>query len=289
MKMHLGGQTFQTDDEIKGGVLHCLHSEDKSLYAAGISNLPGQWKTCVSVEGKSWKAVRVWRLWHLYSFCKKKKGLQANFQPPPYTYIHMCILAMLMSTATGKPSSGAPHPDFLYFMRFFNEAGNTIMQVARMFDVVYSNDTRCLFYMVMPRLEMRAWSSTSTPIRLHGLALNLLSTGRTLPIQYTYVLVWCSWNMCFTERVGEAVTLSTHIREALGTPTVLTEGFLGFPRSLKADATIGYCFTSGHERFLPHALQFLQSDDIQSVLLASLNKPLKNKYSGFRLIGTHRD
>jgi hypothetical protein len=52
MKMHLGGQTFQTDDEIKGGVLHCLHSEDKSLYAAGISNLPGRWKTCVSVEGK---------------------------------------------------------------------------------------------------------------------------------------------------------------------------------------------------------------------------------------------
>jgi hypothetical protein len=44
MKMHLGGQKFQTNDEDKGGVLNWLCSWDETFYAAGVSNLPGQWK-----------------------------------------------------------------------------------------------------------------------------------------------------------------------------------------------------------------------------------------------------
>jgi hypothetical protein len=39
MKMHLRGQKFQTDDE--RGVLNWLFSNDKTLYVAGINNLPG--------------------------------------------------------------------------------------------------------------------------------------------------------------------------------------------------------------------------------------------------------
>jgi hypothetical protein len=42
VKLHLGGQKFQTDDELKCSVLNWLCSQDKTLYAAGISNLPGQ-------------------------------------------------------------------------------------------------------------------------------------------------------------------------------------------------------------------------------------------------------
>jgi hypothetical protein len=52
MKVHLRGQKFQTDDEFKPGVLNLLFSQDKTFYAAGISNLLGQWKKYVSVEGE---------------------------------------------------------------------------------------------------------------------------------------------------------------------------------------------------------------------------------------------
>jgi hypothetical protein len=38
--MHLGGQKFQTDDELKYDALNWLHSQDKAVYAAGTSNLP---------------------------------------------------------------------------------------------------------------------------------------------------------------------------------------------------------------------------------------------------------
>jgi hypothetical protein len=38
-------------DELKYGILHWLHSQDKTFYAGSITNLPGWWKKCVNVEG----------------------------------------------------------------------------------------------------------------------------------------------------------------------------------------------------------------------------------------------
>jgi hypothetical protein len=48
--VHLG-QKFQTD-ELECYVLNWLHSQNKTLYAAGIINLPGEWgrKKCVSIK-----------------------------------------------------------------------------------------------------------------------------------------------------------------------------------------------------------------------------------------------
>jgi hypothetical protein len=43
MNVHLGGQTFKTDD-LKHDVLNWLWSQHKAFYAAGISNVLGQWK-----------------------------------------------------------------------------------------------------------------------------------------------------------------------------------------------------------------------------------------------------
>jgi hypothetical protein len=50
LKVRLGGQIFQTDDELKCGVLNWLCSEDKAFNAAGISNFPGWWKEYVSIK-----------------------------------------------------------------------------------------------------------------------------------------------------------------------------------------------------------------------------------------------
>jgi hypothetical protein len=44
MKVHLEGQKFQTDGELKRGVLNWLRSQDKTFYAAGIS------KVCRTME-----------------------------------------------------------------------------------------------------------------------------------------------------------------------------------------------------------------------------------------------
>jgi hypothetical protein len=52
MKVHPVGQKCQTDDELKHGVLNWLRSWYETFYAAGISNLPGQWEECVSVKGE---------------------------------------------------------------------------------------------------------------------------------------------------------------------------------------------------------------------------------------------
>jgi hypothetical protein len=46
MKGHLG-QKFITDNKVRHGVLNWLCSQDKTIYIAGFSNLPGRWKkTC---------------------------------------------------------------------------------------------------------------------------------------------------------------------------------------------------------------------------------------------------
>jgi hypothetical protein len=68
MKMHVGGQKFQTD-EPKRDVLNWLSSQDKIICAAGVStrNLPGRWKTCVSVKGAYLENECVRRFWHVYS------------------------------------------------------------------------------------------------------------------------------------------------------------------------------------------------------------------------------
>jgi hypothetical protein len=42
VKVHLGGQNFQTDNKLKHSVLNWLHSQDKTFYAVDVSNLPGQ-------------------------------------------------------------------------------------------------------------------------------------------------------------------------------------------------------------------------------------------------------
>jgi hypothetical protein len=39
MKTHLGGQKFQSNNELKHSVQNWLHSQDKTFYAAGICNL----------------------------------------------------------------------------------------------------------------------------------------------------------------------------------------------------------------------------------------------------------
>lgn len=44
MKVHLGGQKCQTDNESKRGVQNWLNSQYKTFYAPGISNLSGRWK-----------------------------------------------------------------------------------------------------------------------------------------------------------------------------------------------------------------------------------------------------
>jgi hypothetical protein len=51
MKVHLG-RKFQTDNELKHGVLNWLCSKDKTFYAAAIINLPGRRKICFSVKGE---------------------------------------------------------------------------------------------------------------------------------------------------------------------------------------------------------------------------------------------
>jgi hypothetical protein len=44
LKVHIEEQKFQTDDERECSVLNWLHKQDKTFYAAGISNLPEQRK-----------------------------------------------------------------------------------------------------------------------------------------------------------------------------------------------------------------------------------------------------
>jgi hypothetical protein len=54
VKVHLGGQRFQTDNELKHGIWNWLWSKDKTFYTAGTSNLPwgrGENKY-VSVKGE---------------------------------------------------------------------------------------------------------------------------------------------------------------------------------------------------------------------------------------------
>jgi hypothetical protein len=53
MKVHLGGQRFQTGDRPKYGMWNWLCSKDKTFCSAGTSNLPRAWgKKYVSVNGK---------------------------------------------------------------------------------------------------------------------------------------------------------------------------------------------------------------------------------------------
>jgi hypothetical protein len=46
VKVHLGGQKFKTDNKLKCCALNWLHSLDKTLHAAGISNLQDDGKMC---------------------------------------------------------------------------------------------------------------------------------------------------------------------------------------------------------------------------------------------------
>jgi hypothetical protein len=43
IKVHLEGQKFQSDDELKCVVLNRFCSQDKIFHSTEISNLPGQW------------------------------------------------------------------------------------------------------------------------------------------------------------------------------------------------------------------------------------------------------
>jgi hypothetical protein len=44
--------TFQTDDELKCGVLYWQNGQDKTVYAADITNFPERWKKYVGVKGE---------------------------------------------------------------------------------------------------------------------------------------------------------------------------------------------------------------------------------------------
>jgi hypothetical protein len=52
------------------------------------------------------------------------------------------------------------------------------------------------------------WIYTSAPIRLHGVVLNWLSTGTTLPLPYTLTIEFnmfgaVLWNMCILDLCTE--------------------------------------------------------------------------------------
>jgi hypothetical protein len=49
MNVYLGGQIFQTEDELKCYVLNWLYSQDETFYAAGIRNMPERWKKCIII------------------------------------------------------------------------------------------------------------------------------------------------------------------------------------------------------------------------------------------------
>jgi hypothetical protein len=49
MKVHLGGQKFQSDDELNRGVLYWLRSQYKTFHTAGLSNFLVHWRRIVLV------------------------------------------------------------------------------------------------------------------------------------------------------------------------------------------------------------------------------------------------
>jgi hypothetical protein len=60
MKVHPGGQKFQTNDQLEHSVFNWLQSQDKTFYAAGIVSFPGQWTKYVNVKGECRKGFKIW-------------------------------------------------------------------------------------------------------------------------------------------------------------------------------------------------------------------------------------
>jgi hypothetical protein len=71
MNVHLGGQQFQTDDELKCDVLNWLHIHDKALYAPVTCHDDGN---NVLVQRENIVKRGIWRFWQVYSFCKRIKS-----------------------------------------------------------------------------------------------------------------------------------------------------------------------------------------------------------------------
>lgn len=51
LKEHLGGQKFDTDDEVCQVVLQWLKDQPKEFYAAGMQKIVARWEKCVAVAG----------------------------------------------------------------------------------------------------------------------------------------------------------------------------------------------------------------------------------------------
>jgi hypothetical protein len=73
--VHLGGQKFQTDDELKWGVLNWLYGLDKPIYAVGIGNLKDNGKIWGGVKGEYLEEELQFGDSGMYIFfCKKSLG-----------------------------------------------------------------------------------------------------------------------------------------------------------------------------------------------------------------------
>jgi hypothetical protein len=90
-KIHLRGQKFQTDDACS--IQNWLCSKDNIFYAAGISNLPGWWKKCVSLKEECLEKDWVWWLWQIHSSIKSGSTLNHLhiFKVSPLDNILSCV------------------------------------------------------------------------------------------------------------------------------------------------------------------------------------------------------
>jgi hypothetical protein len=82
-----------------------------------------------------------------------------------------------------------------------------------------------------------------------------LGHDRFLPNPLQFIIYLNILPLKCTERVGEAVSLYTRFREALGSNlAILSEAFRSFPHSLQANARI--VPQLGHDCFLPNPFDF---------------------------------
>ena len=51
LKVHLGGEKFSTDDEVKVAVEAFFEEQDKSFFCKGMQGLEKRWKKCIELEG----------------------------------------------------------------------------------------------------------------------------------------------------------------------------------------------------------------------------------------------
>lgn len=99
VKVHLRGQNFQADNKLKHSTLKWLCYQDKTFYAAGISNLPEPWNKCVSVKQEYIeKGVEFGSFGMYILFAKNKKEIKSR---PTLNHLHIYILKNPLTTCNG--------------------------------------------------------------------------------------------------------------------------------------------------------------------------------------------